>query len=1065
MPARPTVFEPLHIPLPAPAIAALRAGKHIHTTGVPEITAQVAIIAEALRQQPRPHVLWLVDDADHQGRVLAALTALHVSDGSALATEITPPVLTHLLTGAPAILVLTPRQILTPLPEKKHFSDGVLTLRPGAAFSTTDMSRHLVEHGYMAESMVSGPGEFARRGGVLDVYPVGAQHPVRVEFDDRTIATLHAVDHANKAGAKLAHITVPPARMPARANDTTLVQYLERPRTLMVVTDADDIGDEDRQTALGTIHNYPTVHLRTFGGGDADVAIDARPAPLYAGQYARFVTDAKSWKKTRVVVLTARKKQLAALCKEHDIPLPECWEVPFNMAITGFRSAPAKLLVLTDREIFPREQPTVRTRGLDTSFLAELKAGDYAVHLDHGIGLFRGMRNDVVNGVAKEYFVLEYAEKDRLSVPVELAEKLSKYIGVSHPPLHRLHGSNWYQVTRKVREDTRQLAKELVKLYAARELVRVRPMQHLTPEEKALAASFPYDETPDQMRAIEEVFADLQGERPMDRLVCGDVGFGKTEVAIRAAHKAVVNGYQVAVLSPTTILTQQHYDTFNKRLAHLKVNIGLLSRFESTKEQDETIAGINRGDVQIVIGTHRLLSRDVHFKNLGLIIIDEEQRFGVGQKERLKQFRLQAHVLTMSATPIPRTLNFVLSNLRDVSMIETPPEGRQPIETTITPYTDDIIREALTREFARQGQAYFLYNNVETIHDKARELQLLFPKARIGVAHGQLPEEQLAEVMNKFDAYELDVLVCSTIIENGLDLPNVNTLIVDQAPKFGLSQLYQLRGRIGRGNRQAYAFFLYHSQKLTGDAKQRLVGLEEAKALGSGMQVALRDLEIRGTGNILGNQQHGHVAALGLGLYTRLLAQEIAELKTGAALPSIHDVTIDLPLSVGIPQDFEPDERNRLRIYQDLANMASVGELWHYHDQLTRDRIAPPSLESLFKLLELKLLAQKTDITNIQLVRLGPNERLIVRFLRPIDVTRLKPLFEIAEGWQLTPDQLKIDKSNLGKDWIVTLKKIIAVFEKGTAAATEEKTKKPARHPAEREGVAGGERKKKKAAE
>ncbi|MEK7518681.1 MAG: helicase-related protein, partial [Patescibacteria group bacterium] len=338
-----------------------------------------------------------------------------------------------------------------------------------------------------------------------------------------------------------------------------------------------------------------------------------------------------------------------------------------------------------------------------------------------------------------------------------------------------------------------------------------------------------------------------------------------------------------AVLAPTTILVQQHYDTFVKRLKGTKARIGLLSRFESSAEQDETIRLIGLNEVNIVIGTHRLLSSDVRFPNLGLIIIDEEQRFGVSQKERLKQFRLQAHVLTMSATPIPRTLNFVLSNLRDVSMIETPPEGRQPIETTIAPFSNDLIREALDREFARQGQAYYLYNNVETIHEKAAELQELFPKARIGVAHGQLPEGNLADVMHKFDAQELDVLVCSTIIENGLDLPNVNTLIVDQAPKFGLSQLYQLRGRIGRGNRQAYAYFLFHSQKLTGDAKQRLVGLEEAKALGSGMQVALRDLEIRGTGNILGNQQHGHVAALGLGLYTRLLAQEITELKTGAA--------------------------------------------------------------------------------------------------------------------------------------------------------------------------------------
>jgi transcription-repair coupling factor (superfamily II helicase) len=780
--------------------------------------------------------------------------------------------------------------------------------------------------------------------------------------------------------------------------------------------------------------------LRTFGNSEADINLDIRPAPLYAGQYTRLVSDINSWSDKKLLILTARKKQIEKLFSEHKIRQPECWEIPFNAPVSGFRCDSAKLLVLTDREIFPRESPGIRTRGLDTSFLAELKPGDYAVHLDHGIGIFKGMRTEAINGIAKEYFVLEYAEKDRLSVPVELAEKLSKYIGVAHPPLHRLSGSNWYQVTRKVREDTRALAKELVRLYAARELIRVAPMQPMTEEEKALADSFPFQETPDQERAIEEVFTDMQSDRPMDRLVCGDVGFGKTEVAIRAAYKALVNGYQVAMLAPTTILTQQHFDTFQKRLAGAKVKIGLLSRFESLKEQQETIEKINRGEVQIVIGTHRLLSRDVKFQRLGLIIIDEEQRFGVEQKEKLKQFRLQAHVLTMSATPIPRTLNLVLSNLRDVSMIETPPEGRQPIETTIAPFSEDLIKEAVTREISRQGQIYYLYNNVETIHEKAVEIQELFPRARIGVAHGQLPEEKLAEVMHKFDAYELDILVCSTIIENGLDLPNVNTLIVDQAPRFGLSQLYQLRGRIGRGNRQAYAYFLYHSQKLTGEAKQRLVGLEEAKALGSGMQVALRDLEIRGTGNILGNQQHGHVAAIGLGLYTRLLAQEITELKQGTALPSIHDVTIDLPLSVGIPHDFEPDERNRLRIYQDLANMVSIGELWHYHDQLVKERVAPQSLEDLFKLLELKLLAQKTDITNIQLVKLGPNERLIIRFLRPIEVKNLKPLFELLDGWQLAPDQIKIDKPRLGKDWLAMLKKIIAVFEKKDATVKPEKT-------------------------
>lgn len=1029
-PSRQIEPEPLHISFPPAAAKLLRAGRRVQTTGVPEISAQVALIGEALRLMPRQILLWLVDDEDHQRRVIAALSALRIVGDQHIHGEVTPPVLTKIQTGESVTLVINGRTTATPLPKPTHFGNGILYLRPGLAASPTDLSRHLVEHGYMAEAMVGGPGEFARRGGIVDIFPVGAESPIRIECTDREITSIHAVDHANKTAEILSSVVVPPARMPARDSDTTLADYLKNDATLVVITDADDAGDADRDTALALLRRLPTIALRTFGGQDADLNFDARPAPLYAGQYARLIADTKNWKNQRVIFLTSRRQQLEELFKENNIPLPECWEIPPNLQVAGFRSASAKLLVLSDREVFPREAPTVRNRGLDTSFLSELKPGDYAVHLDHGIGIFRGMRTDVVNGVAKEYFVLEYAEKDRLSVPVELAEKLSKYIGVSHPPLHRLSGSNWYQVTRKVREDTRALAKELVKLYAARELVRVKPMSPMGEEERALADAFPYKETPDQERAIEEVFADLQTEMPMDRLVCGDVGFGKTEVAIRAAFKAAANGYQVAMLAPTTILVQQHFDTFTKRLQGTQAKLGLLSRFETNKEQQETIEELGRGEIDIIIGTHRLLSRDVKFQNLGLIIIDEEQRFGVAQKERLKQLRLQAHVLTMSATPIPRTLNFVLSNLRDVSMIETPPEGRQPIETTIAPFSETIIREALDREFKRKGQAYYLYNNVETIHEKTRELQEMFPKIRIGIAHGQLPEEQLADVMHKFDSAEIDLLVCSTIIENGLDLPNVNTLVVDQAPKFGLSQLYQLRGRIGRGNQQAYAYFLYHSQKLTADAKQRLVGLDEAKALGSGMQIALRDLEIRGTGNILGNQQHGHIAALGLGLYTRLLAQEITELKHGTALATVHDVTIDLPLSVGIPQDYEPDERNRLRVYQDLANITSIGELWGYHSQLLKERAAPQSLEDLFKLLELKLLAQKTDITNIQLVRLGPNERLILRFLRPIESDRLKPLFEIAEGWQLAADQIKIDKSHLGKDWMSALKRIIQVFEK-----------------------------------
>ncbi|MFA6952948.1 MAG: CarD family transcriptional regulator, partial [Patescibacteria group bacterium] len=521
----------LELPIPKEVIKLLQAGRRVQTTGIPEIGAQAVLVNKALKISPRNCLLWLTEDEDHQRRVVSALTALRLEGGRTIRTEITPPVLTELLSNTPLILIINSRNFLTPLPVVKHFSEGIIKLRPGANFTPTDLSRHLVSHGYMAESMVAGPGEFARRGGVLDIFPVGAQYPVRLEFSDQEIISLHLVDHANKAGAEIKNMVVPPARMPARDENTNLFAYLNPKDTLFIATDAEDITDIETSTVLGVLNKFPTLSLRTFGNSQADLHIEIRPAPLYAGQYQRLIADAKSWGKNKVLILSARKKQLTALFKEHKQPLPEVWEIPFNTPISGFKAPAAKLIVLTDREIFPRESPSVRSRGLDTSFLSELKPGDYAVHMDHGIGIFKGMRTEAINGIAKEYFVLEYAEKDRLSVPVELAEKLSKYIGVSHPPLHRLSGSNWYQVTRKVREDTRALAKELVRLYAARELIRISPMQPMLEPERALADSFPFQETPDQERAIEEVYTGMQSERPMDRLVCGDVGFGKTEVA------------------------------------------------------------------------------------------------------------------------------------------------------------------------------------------------------------------------------------------------------------------------------------------------------------------------------------------------------------------------------------------------------------------------------------------------------------------------------------------------------------------------------------------------------
>ncbi|MDP3995246.1 MAG: CarD family transcriptional regulator, partial [bacterium] len=578
--------------------------------------------------------------------------------------------------------------------------------------------------------------------------------------------------------------------------------------------------------------------------------------------------------------------------------------------------------------------PLEPSKKLKPSFLKRLHADDYVVHVDHGIAKFAGMVQQNMDNIMREYFKLSYAEGDTLFLPVTAAEKMEKYIGDPNPQLSRLSGSGWGRVLQKASLETLAHARELLNTQAKRQLSQAPSIPNAIKVQKELAQSFPYKETEDQKQTIQAIYDDLSQETPMDRLVCGDVGFGKTEVAIRAAAKAALSGFQVAVLSPTTILTQQHLDTFSDRLKNFPITIAGLSRFQSAKDQAKTVEGLEKGTVDIVIGTHRLLSGDVRFANLGLIIIDEEQRFGVAHKEQLKKMRAQAHILTLTATPIPRTLHLGLSGIRAVSTITTPPEGRKPIETIIEPHNQKHVAAAIEAELKRKGQAYYLYNNVETMPIKLQELQGLMPKVTFGMLHGQLPEEAIAKVMHEFDAKKIDVLVCSTIIENGLDLPNVNTLIVDNAVQFGLSQLHQIRGRIGRGDRQAYAYFFYKRQKLTGEAEKRLQALEEARALGSGFDLAQRDMEIRGVGNVLGKAQHGHVKSIGLGLYTRLLGSAVEEIKSGTPQEMLADISVDLPVEARIPQFFEPNREKRIELYHEWALIDSLDELAQAKDTL-----------------------------------------------------------------------------------------------------------------------------------
>lgn len=653
-------------------------------------------------------------------------------------------------------------------------------------------------------------------------------------------------------------------------------------------------------------------------------------------------------------------------------PEPQTVRIEVRDLETGFEWLPGKLLLLTEIEIYGRPkkryQARFREEGVKLSSFTDLKIGDYVVHINHGIGQYMGIETLEIAGGHRDYLKIQYAGEDRLFVPTDQINLLQKYIGVEDAPpkLNKLGGGDWQKVKNRVKESIRDLAEELLELYAQREITPGYQFSTDTVWQHEFEESFYFEETPDQLRAISEIKRDMERQKPMDRLLCGDVGYGKTEVAMRAAFKAIMDGKQVGVLVPTTILAQQHFLTFRERFAGFPVNINLLSRFQTAKEQNKVIAGILSGEVDLVIGTHRLLSSDVHFKDLGLLIIDEEQRFGVVHKEKIKELRKNVDVLTLTATPIPRTLHMSLVGIRDISLIETPPRDRYPIRTYVMEYNEEVIREAIQRELDRQGQVYFVYNRVETIEKMAGYLQNLLPKARITIAHGQMDEDQLERVMLDFYDNEADILVCTTIIETGLDISNVNTLIVYDADRFGLAQLYQLRGRVGRSNRIAHAYFCYRKDKvLTENAEKRLAAIREFTELGSGFKIAMRDLEIRGAGNLLGPEQHGQIASVGFELYCRLLDETIRERK-GEIAPELPEPVVEIPVDAYIPDSYIPDGKQKVDIYRKISGASTVQLV----DDITAEIIdrfgtPPKAMVNLLDIAKLKAFARELGFASI----------------------------------------------------------------------------------------------------
>ena len=996
--------------------------------------------------------------------------------------------------------------------------------------------------GYRFEPTVYAPGFVSRRGGIIDVYPVGSPGPARVELWGNEIDTIRLFDpETQRSTGMVESIEIGPAsetllatlprdglhawEPPIDLSNCTVAARERIQEEMGLLAEGHEIEDlgfyaglfetgsllehvpadglivmyrpseiaEAAEEADGRARqlrrvkerrgelplNFPSSHFtwaeieRRAGhvrrrldvlpwGADDLVHRDVHilpltSAPAFLGRLNSFAEEMRDLAQggQTVVAVTSHSRRLAEIFSEHGISADVAGTldaVPAPGSVTALRAHGAglrdgfaltvegrRLAVFSDAEIFgvtKQRRVTRRTSAARrNAFLEEISPGDYVVHVEHGIGRFTGTGRPSTDGGGSEYLVLLYAQGDKLYVPMDHLDRVTPYVApMDRPPsLTRLGTQEWKRAKERAARSTREMAAELLSLYAARELADGHGFPADAPWQAELDDSFPYEETPDQLSAIAAIKADMESVKPMDRLVCGDVGYGKTEVALRAAFKAVMAGKQVAMLVPTTVLAQQHYVTFSERLSAYPTTIEVLSRFRTDAEQRQVVEGLASGRIDICIGTHRLIQRDVRFKDLGLVIIDEEQRFGVAHKERLKQMRSEVDVLTSTATPIPRTLHMSLAGVRDMSTMETPPEERLPIKTYVSEFSDELVREAVLRELDRQGQVYFLHNRVHNIDYMAAYVGRMAPEATVGVAHGQMPEGQLALTMTEFAEGKMDVLVCTTIIESGLDIPNVNTLIVNRADTFGLAQLYQLRGRVGRSARRAYAYLLVpEARSLTEPAEKRLRAMLGATELGSGFRIAMRDLEIRGAGNILGSQQSGHIHAVGFDLYTRLLSTAVEQLRAQAAsggdgvppdLSSLaldgesaaaHGVTVELGVPSGIPGDYVADLTTRIGIYQRLVKLEAVDDVDDMEAEL-RDRFGelPWQARNLLYVARLKLRGREAGVESIT----RHDGRVVVRLQDQVGGARRALQRALGRGVEVGNARLRLGPDSTGDEW------------------------------------------------
>ncbi len=887
--------------------------------------------------------------------------------------------------------------LLQPVCSQERLKKGARTIMVGQETTPRQLVKWLVDNGFYSSPQVEEPGTYSLRGGILDVFSHGSESPVRIEFFGDEIDSIRTFDPSTQLSrdrVRSWELVGPgdPLHNPA-AGDSNLIEYFPGPHPVILVEpghiwhrsqklcDTDENEDflADPVELRESIAHHPTIRLgepgedlgadavtvhgerRDVFGVDLDSAMDElrRMRDEFDALYLCYVTD-------------AARDRLRALMEERDGISPEDVTFIEGRLNHGVLFPRTGLALIPHHRLFGRYRQRRTTahaqKARPVTEAGELSPGDTVVHVQHGIGRFRGLTVLERHGREQEHLEIEFADDARIYVPVDRIEMVHRYIGVGAgtPKLSKLRGSRWNRAKERAEEAAEDLAAELLRLQAAREASEGIAFPENAEWEQQFEAEFPYEETEDQLRAIENTLEDMQNSRPMDRLICGEVGFGKTEVAMRAAFKAVMGGHQVAVLVPTTILAQQHYRTFRERMADYPIRVEMLSRFVTAAEARDTLEEMSEGTVDIVVGTHKLLQDDVSFDQLGLVVIDEEQRFGVRHKEKLKQMRTTVDVLTLTATPIPRTLHMALMGLRDISSLQTPPRERQAVETRVKRFDPDMLRHAVHRELNRDGQIYFVHNRVNSIDDVAEKVRDIVPEVSLEIAHGQMPERQLANVMQQFTEGDLDMLVSTTIIENGLDIPNANTLIVNRADLLGLAEMHQLRGRVGRYIHKAYAyFFMPPDRPITPKARKRLKAIRKYSRLGAGFDIALRDLELRGAGNILGPEQSGHIAAVGYNLYCRLLERATSRLK-GEPESEPPSVTINIGLDVVVPEEYVPELAQRIDLYRELSQVTSRNDLSEVKEGV-RDRFGPPPepVRNMFLETELALLADRAGIDAI----------------------------------------------------------------------------------------------------